>query len=62
LAGRPAHDGRHLHLIPPPDTDGPTQLELGDGDYDVDTPDLAERYGIDITVDIELDGDLEDLA
>jgi hypothetical protein len=35
-------------------------LELGDGDFDVDTPDLAQRYGIGI--DVELDGKLEDLA
>lgn len=46
LAGRAAHDGRHLHLIAPPVDHGWEQLELGDGDYDVEAPDLVERYGI----------------
>jgi transposase len=49
LAGRSTHEGRHLHLVTPPPTDaGGEQLELGDGDFDVDTPDLAQRYGLDI--------------
>jgi transposase len=46
LAGRPTHDGRHLHLVAPPTTHTWEQLELGDGDFDVEAPDLAERYGI----------------
>lgn len=62
MAGRPKHDGRHLRLVASATDPAPEQLGLGDGDYDVDTPDLAERYGIDITVDIELDAGLEDLA
>ena len=64
MAGRPKHDGRHLHLVAPATDAAPEQLELGDGDYDVDTPDLAERYGIDINVELDgdLDGELEDLA
>lgn len=45
LAGRPAHDGRHLHIVPAP-AEPWEQLRLGDGDYHVDDPDLAERYGI----------------
>ena len=55
---RPANhtDGRHLHLVGPATDRTPEQLELGDGDYDVDTPDLTERYGINV------DMDLEDLA
>ena len=53
-AGRPTHDGRHLHLVAPPATHTWEQLELGDGDFDVDTPDLAQRYGIEV--------DVEDLA
>ena len=62
MAGRPKHDGRHLHLVASATDPALEQLGFGDGDYDVDTPDLAQRYGIDITVDIELDVDLEDLA
>lgn len=54
VAGRAKHDGRHLHLVTPSPGDASEQLELGDGDFDVDTPDLAERYGIDV--------DVEDLA
>jgi hypothetical protein len=46
LAGRPNHDGRHLHLVAPPTTHTWEQLELGDGDFDVEAPDHAERYGI----------------
>jgi hypothetical protein len=47
LAGRRTHDDRHLHLVTPPAAEtGCEQSELGDGDYDVDPPDLAERYGI----------------
>lgn len=47
LAGRPKnHDGRHLHLVDPPVATGWEQLELGDGDFDVEAPDLVERYGI----------------
>jgi len=48
LAGRPTNnDGRHLHLVTPPAAEvGWEQPELGDGDYDVEAPDLAERYGI----------------
>lgn len=34
---------RHLHVVPPTDT--LEQLELGDGNYDVDPPDLDARYG-----------------
>jgi transposase len=45
LAGRPIVDGRHLHIVPAP-VDEPARLGLGDGDFDVDDPDLAERYGI----------------
>ncbi|MFV0308725.1 MAG: Mu transposase domain-containing protein, partial [Desertimonas sp.] len=45
LAGRPTHDGRHLRLVTPPAAET-EQLRLGDGDYNVDPPDLAERYGI----------------
>lgn len=46
LAGRASHDGRHLHLVTPPALEASwEQLELGDGDFDVDTPDLAQRYG-----------------
>ena len=47
LASRPTTAGRHLHLVAPP-TAEPVweQLELGDGDFDVDTPDLDARYGI----------------
>jgi hypothetical protein len=49
MAGRPRHDGRHLHLVDPPgDGDASEALGLGDGDYDVATPDLAVRYGIDV--------------
>ena len=68
MAGRPKHDGRHLRLVAPATTT-PTwkqldQLELGDGDYDVEAPDLTERYGIniDIDIDVDVDVDLEDLA
>ena len=35
-------DQRHLRLVPPSEP-----LELGDGDFDVPTPDLDARYGID---------------
>jgi hypothetical protein len=45
LAGKPVHDGRHLHVVPTP-VEPWEQLQLGDGDYDVDDPDLATRYGI----------------
>lgn len=45
LAGRPAQGDRHLRVLPLPTP--VEQLELGDGDYDVDTPDLDTRYGID---------------
>jgi transposase len=45
LAGKPVHDGRHLHAVPTP-VEPWEQLQLGDGDYDVDDPDLAGRYGI----------------
>lgn len=62
MAGRPKHDGRHLHLVASATDPALEQLGFGDGDYDVDTPDLEQRYGIDITVDFELDVDLEDLA
>jgi transposase len=62
MAGRPRHDGRHLRLIAPATDPALEPLGLGDGDYDVDTPDLEQRYGIDITVDVELDTGLEDLA
>ena len=54
LAGRTKTDNRHLHLVTPPAIEAPVeQLELGVGDYDVDPPDLAERYGIDIDADGE---------
>ncbi|HLY83908.1 MAG TPA: IS21 family transposase [Acidimicrobiales bacterium] len=33
---------RHLHLVPPRPWE---QLQLGEGDYDVETPDLDARYG-----------------
>jgi transposase len=47
LATRPSTDGRHLHLVTPPAAEaGWEQLEFGDGDFDVDTPDLAQRYGV----------------
>jgi len=40
--------GRHLHLVaPPPEPTPAGRLELGDGDYDVAVPDLAERYRLD---------------
>lgn len=61
-AGRPRHDGRHLHLVAPATDPTAEQLELGDGDYDVDTPDLAQRYGTGGDVGVDVDGDLEDLA
>ena len=38
------YDGRHLHLVPEPEP-RIEPLELGDGDFDVDTPDLDDRYG-----------------
>jgi transposase len=48
LADRPTPT-RHLRLVAPAATTAEpleyTQLELGDGDYDVDTPDLDARYG-----------------
>lgn len=45
LAGRPSkHDVRHLHLVTPAAIEV-VQLQLGDGDFDVDTPDLDARYG-----------------
>jgi transposase len=48
LAGRPTTDGRHLHLVAPAPTEPVwEQLELGDGDFDVETPDLDARYGTD---------------
>lgn len=53
---------RHLRLIAPATPSSSERLELGDGDYDIDTPDLEQRYGIDITDDITDDVDLEDLA
>lgn len=39
---------RHLHVVPLPEPPGPVQerLELGEGDYDVDPPDLG-RYDVD---------------
>ena len=42
--------GRHrpaLRVVPPPaEEPAPAgRLDLGDGDYDVDAPDLAARYG-----------------
>jgi transposase len=47
-SGRAARDSRHLRLVDtPPAVDPAGQLCLGDGDYDVDDVDLAERYGID---------------
>jgi hypothetical protein len=57
LAGRSkTSDARHLHLVTPPTPGdvGCEELELGKGDYDVEAPDLAERYGIAV--------DVEDLA
>ena len=54
LAGRTKTDNRHLRLVTPPAIEAPVeQLKLGDGDYDIDPPDLAERYGIDIDADGE---------
>jgi hypothetical protein len=43
--GRRDTGGRHLRLVESTPVDA-ERLELGDGDYDVDTPDLAGRYGI----------------
>jgi hypothetical protein len=37
--------GGHLRLVEPPSA-GIDSLGLGEGDYDVDTPDLAGRYGL----------------
>jgi transposase len=45
LAGRPTTDGRHLRLVEPAPIDPAIELGLGDGDFDVEAPDLAERYG-----------------
>jgi hypothetical protein len=36
-----------LRLVPPPAATTPTALQLPFGDYDVDPPDLAARYGTD---------------
>lgn len=38
---------RHLRVIDPPPA-LPLRLELGDGDFDVEAPDLDARYGIDV--------------
>jgi len=38
---------RHLHLVAPPPDPVPARLELGEGDYEVAVPDLAERYRLD---------------
>jgi len=47
LASRPTTATRHLHLVDPPAAEAVgEQLELGDGDFDVDPPDLDARYGI----------------
>jgi transposase len=46
MAGHRRQDGRHLRLIAPATDPALEQLGLGDGDYDVDTPDLEQRYGI----------------
>lgn len=39
---------RHLHLVASATTDDEVvgRLDLGDGDYDVDTPDLDARYNL----------------
>ena len=41
--------GRHLRVVPDlaggPDNEGDDRLDLGDGDYDVDPPDLTMRVG-----------------
>ena len=34
-----------LRLVPPPATATPTPMQLPFGDYDVEPPDLAARYG-----------------
>lgn len=55
LAGRAKiNDGRHLRLVAGDPTHVGEPLDLGDGDFDVEAPDLAERYGVGV--------DLEDLA
>lgn len=39
---------RHLHAVPPPAPAAPPgRLDLGAGDFDVETPDLAARYNTD---------------
>jgi hypothetical protein len=40
-----ARPERHLHLVEPLPTET-DRLMLGEGDYDVDEPDLAGRYGL----------------
>ncbi len=39
---------RHLRAVDDPvEVSEPGRLDLGPGDYDVDTPDLAARYAVD---------------
>ncbi|MEZ5216372.1 MAG: hypothetical protein R2715_07235 [Ilumatobacteraceae bacterium] len=47
---RPLEERRwsSAHLVTPETTHTWEQLELGDGDFDVDTPDLIQRYSIDV--------------